>query len=129
VPTIGVIVTPAEADLAKSPALVAVTVTVLGDGTATGAVKSPLLFIVPQVAPLQLVPDTVQATAVFEVPVTEAANCCVNPAATDVLAGETVTTTAGTMVTLADADLVGSATLVTITLTAAAGEGATVGAE
>jgi hypothetical protein len=92
-------------------------------------VKRPLLFIVPQVAPLQPVPDTVQVTAVFEVPVTEAANCCVDPAASDVLGGETVTTTVGTMVTLADADLVGSATLVTMTLTAAGGEGATVGAE
>jgi hypothetical protein len=85
-------------------------------------VKSPLLFIVPQVAPLQLVPDTVQVTAVFEVPVTEAANCFVDPTATEVLAGETVRTTVGTMVTLADADLVGSATLVAFTVTVA-GEG------
>jgi len=47
---------------------------------------------------------------------------------TDALGGLTVTTTTGTIVTLAESDLVGSATLVVITLTAA-GDGATDGAE
>jgi hypothetical protein len=60
--------------------------------------------------------------------VTEAAKCCVDPAATDTLTGVTARTTAGTIVRLADADLVGSAALVAITLTVA-GEGATAGAE
>jgi hypothetical protein len=50
-------------------------VTVAGDGTAAGAVYRPVEEIVPQVIPLQPVPDAVQVTAVFDVPVTEAANC------------------------------------------------------
>ena len=74
-PAGGAIVTVAEVDLLGSETLVAVMVTVAGDGTAGGAVYSPLEVIVPQVAPLQPVPDTVQVTAVSEVPVTEAANC------------------------------------------------------
>jgi hypothetical protein len=76
-------------------------------------------LIVPQAVPLQLVPDTVQATAVFEVPVTEATNCWVAPAVTDTLAGVTLMTTAAKIVRLADADLDGSATLVAITPTVA----------
>lgn len=58
-----------------SDTLVAVTVTFAGDGTAAGAVYRPVEEIVPQVVPLQPVPDAVQVTAVFDVPVTEAANC------------------------------------------------------
>jgi hypothetical protein len=65
----------ADADLVESATLVAVAVTVPWDGTANGAVYSPLLLIVPQAVPLQPAPDTVQSTAVFDVPVTEAANC------------------------------------------------------
>jgi hypothetical protein len=38
-------------------------------------VYRPLLLIVPQAVLLQATPDTVQFTAVFDVPVTEAANC------------------------------------------------------
>jgi hypothetical protein len=64
----------------------------------------------------------------FEVPVTDALSCCVVPEDIEVLAGLTVTATTGTTVALAAADLVGSATLVTVTLTLA-GEGATEGAE
>jgi hypothetical protein len=85
-------------------------------------------LIVPQAVPLQLVPDSVQATAVFDAPVTDAVNCCVDPAVTDTSVGVTMTTVVGTIMTPADADLVGSATLVAVTLTVA-GEGATTGAE
>lgn len=68
-------VTVADADLLGSDTLVALMVTVAGDGAVAGAVYSPLEEIVPQEAPLQPVPDTVQVTAVFDVPVTEVANC------------------------------------------------------
>jgi hypothetical protein len=56
-------------------------------------VYSPLEEIVPHVAPLQLVPDAVQVTAVFDVPVTEATNCCVAPIVVDALLGVTATAT------------------------------------
>ena len=85
-------------------------------------------MIVPQAVPLQPVPDTAQVTAVFDVPATGAANCCVDPAVTDTLVGVTVTVVVGTMVTSADSDMVGSATLVTTTLTIA-GDGAATGPE
>jgi hypothetical protein len=65
-------------------------------------------------------------TAVFGVPVTDAENCSVDPAVTDTLVGVTLTATTGTTFTFADADLVGSATLVAKTLTVA-GAGATTG--
>lgn len=71
---------------------------------------------------------TIQPTAVFKVPVTDALNCCVAPVEIVALAGLTVTPTTGTTVALAEADMVGFATLVTVTLTLA-GEGATEGAE
>lgn len=64
----------------------------------------------------------------FDVPVTLALNCCVVPAATDTLSGATLTVTLGTIATFAEADLVGSAELVTTTVTLA-GEGAMGGAE
>jgi hypothetical protein len=68
-------VTEVDADLLESASLVALTVTVAGDGTVGGAVYSPVEEIVPQVDPLQPAPDAVQVTAVFDAPVTEAANC------------------------------------------------------
>ena len=68
-------VTVADADLLGSDTLVALMVTVAGDGAVAGAVYSPLVEIVPQEAPLQPVPDTVQITTGFDVPVTELANC------------------------------------------------------
>ena len=118
----------AEPDLDVSAALVAVTVTVADEGTAGGAVYSPVPFIVPQADALHPAPCTVQVTAVFEVPRTDAVNCCVAPVATDVVAGVTVTTTTGTMVTFAEADLLELAMLVATTLMIA-GEGATFGAK
>ena len=61
-------VTVAVADLVVSATLVARTVNV---PAAAGAVYRPLLDIVPPLAD--------QVTAVFEVPVTVALNCCVPP--------------------------------------------------
>ena len=58
-----------------SNALVALMVTVAGDGAAAGAVYSPVEEIVPQVDPLQPAPDTAQVTAVSVVPVAESVNC------------------------------------------------------
>jgi hypothetical protein len=75
VPAGGTIVPVVDADVFGSDMLVAVMVTVAGDGGVAGAVYRPVEEIVPQVAPLQPVPDAVQVTAVFDVPVTEAANC------------------------------------------------------
>jgi hypothetical protein len=65
----------AVAVLDGSAKLVAVTVTLAGEGTAGGAVKSPALLIVPQAAALHPAPCTAQDTAVFEVPATDAFNC------------------------------------------------------
>jgi hypothetical protein len=117
----------AEPVLDGSAALVAVTVTVSGAGTADGAVYSPVPLTVPQAAALHPAPCKLQVTAVFEVPTTDAFNCCVAPVITEVLAGVTVTTTTDMIVTVADAVLLGSAMLVATTLTLA-GEGATDGA-
>jgi len=119
--------TDAEAFLDGSAALVAVTVTVAGDGTAEGAVYSPAPLTVPQVAALHPAPCTLHVTPVFGVPTTDALNCWVAPVATGMLAGVTVTTTTGRMVTLAEAVLLGSAMLVAATVTLG-GEGATDGA-
>jgi hypothetical protein len=116
-----------ELILDGSAELVAVTVTVLGEGTAEGAEYIPAESIVPQDVALQPAPCTVHVTAVFDVPTTDAVNCCVAPVATEKLLGVTVTATTDTMVTLADADLLAAAVLVAITLTLA-GEGATAGA-
>ena len=121
-------VSAAVADFIWSAALVAVIAIVGGDGTVVGAMKSPLLLIVPQAKPLHPVPDKLQITCVFDAPPTEALNCCVVPVGTEALVGITATTTRGTIVTFAEADLVGSATLIASTLTVA-GEGAVVGAE
>jgi hypothetical protein len=110
-----------------SAELVAVTVTVDGEGTAEGAVYSPVRSTVPQAGALHPAPCTPQVTAVFEFPTTDAFNCSVAPVTIEVLAGVTVTTTTEMIVTLADAVLLGSAMLVATTLTLA-GEGATSGA-
>jgi hypothetical protein len=80
-----VTVTVAEADFELSACEVAVIVTCVGFGTVAGAVYCPVLEIVPFVAP----PPTLQVTAVFDVPLTVAANGCVLPTATLAVAGET----------------------------------------
>jgi hypothetical protein len=69
------IATDAEAVLDGSAELVAVTVTVSGDGTADGAVYIPLVSIDPQAVELHPAPCTVHVTAVFEVPTTDAVSC------------------------------------------------------
>ena len=60
-------------------------------------------------------PVAVHVTAVLLVPVTVAVNCWVAPVCNDIVAGVTLTDTAVT-VTVADADLVGSAALVAATV-------------
>lgn len=70
-------VTVAEADLVVSAALVAVTVYV---PAVLGAVYSPALVIVPPVVD--------HVTAVFDVPLTVAVNCCVPPTVSDAVLGE-----------------------------------------
>jgi hypothetical protein len=117
----------AEPVLDASAALVAVTVTVAGAGTADGAVYSPVPLTVPQAAALHPAPCTLHVTVVFDVPTTDALSCCVPPVTTEVLLGVTVTTITGTMVTLAEAVLLGAAMLVAATVTLG-GEGATDGA-
>ena len=127
------IVTLAEADLVGSATLVATTLTLAGEAAMEGAKKTaddPLVEIVPQDEPLQPAPLTLQLTAVFEVPVTLAVKSCVPEVGTEALIGLMLNkpATTGTIVTLAQADLVGSAILVAFTVTLD-GEGDTVGAK
>jgi len=82
---------------------------------------------VPQALPLHPVPDTLQVTSVFVVPVTFAVNCCCLLSKTCTEAGDTLTTTKGSTVTVAEFDLVESATDVALMLTFA-GFGTLVGA-
>lgn len=82
-PVVAVTVTLADPDLVESACEIAVTLTVAGFGTVAGAVYSPPLEMLPFAAP----PLTLQATAVFDVPVTVAVNCCVLPVATLAVAG------------------------------------------
>jgi F0F1-type ATP synthase assembly protein I len=60
---------------------------------------------------------TLQVTAVFVVPVTVAVNCCEAPVDSVAEAGKIVTMIVAVIVTVADADLEGSATLVALTVT------------
>ena len=110
-----VTVTVAEADLVVSATLVAVTVTL---PAVAGAVKSPPVVMLPALA--------VQVTAGLLLPVTVAVNCCVAPVISEAVAGamETETTTGAVTVTVAAADLVGSATLVALTVKVPAVPGA-----
>ena len=77
----------------------------------------PALVIVPQAAPAHPVPETLQFTAVFVVPVTVAVNLWRPPVATFAEAGETETATGSTTVTVVEADLLVSATEVAVTVT------------
>ena len=74
-------------------------------------------------------PESVQVTAVFEVPATLAENCCCPLVATVAEVGETETTmdVADSITTVAEADFVGAATEVAVTV-AFAGLGTTAGA-
>jgi len=113
----GATVTEAAADLVGSATEVALTNTCAGLGTADGAVYSPFAEIVPQAASLQPLPATLHDTAVFDVPVTVALNCCWFFVTICAVVGEIVTTTGGMIVTEAVADFVGSATEVAVTET------------
>ena len=78
-----------------------------------------LVEIVPQDEPLHPTPLKLQVTAVFEIPVTFAVKSCVPEVGTETFVGLMLnkTASAATIATLAEADLVGSATLVAVTVT------------
>jgi len=111
----GTIVTVAVADFVGSATDVAVTDTCGGLGTEDGAVYSPLMVIVPQVAPVQPLPATLHDTVEFVVPLTAAVNCWWPPIRSCDDVGEIETETGGMMVRDAVADFVGSATDVAVT--------------
>ena len=73
--------------------LVAWMVTLAGFGKSAGAVYKPALVIVPTVELPPATPLTLQLTAVFDVPVTVAVNCCVLPSNTLELEDDTVIVT------------------------------------
>ena len=79
-------------------------------------------------APEQPLPFRLHVTLVSDIPVTVAVNCWVFRITTCAEMGDTLTPTGGRMVTLADADLVESATEVALTTTCA-GLGGVAGAE
>ncbi len=68
--------TDAEADFVESATDVAVTVASPGVGIVAGAVYNPVEVMEPQEPATQPIPETDQVTAVFELPVTVAVNCC-----------------------------------------------------
>jgi hypothetical protein len=107
-------VTCAEADLVVSACDVTLTTTTAGFGTIAGAVYKPAALICPQLEPVQPVPETPHDTEVFALPVTCAENCTEAAGASLAEVGEIVILTAGTTVTVALADLVGSATDVAV---------------
>lgn len=110
----GLKVTVATEDFVLSATLVAVTVTVCCDATLAGAVYSPAALTLP--LPAGLID---QLTLVFADPVTVALNCCVAPCPNVTVAGETLTVTGGGFnVTVAEADLLLSAALVAVIVTA-----------
>jgi len=84
-----------------SAALVAVTVTAAGEGTEAGAAYTPLEETEPRVEFPPGTPFTLQVTAVLEVPLTVAVNCCVWETITEALAGDRVTETGIVIVALA----------------------------
>jgi hypothetical protein len=94
---------------------VALTLTTAGLGLIAGAVYKPVTVIVPQLEPAQPAPETLHDTDVFELPVTCTENCreAESPSLAEV--GEMVMLTPGTIVTVALADLVESATDVAVT--------------
>ena len=74
--------------------LVAVIITVAGDGTVAGAEYNPVAEIVPTELLPPGRPLTLQVTVVVVVPVTVAVNCCVEPVWIVLAAGATLTLTA-----------------------------------
>jgi hypothetical protein len=94
-----------------------VTVTVPPAGTVAGAVYKPPVVIVPVVEFPPVAPFTCQVTAVFDVFVTVAVNCCVNPTCTLAVVGAIATVTGGgaVTVTVAEALLLASAWEIAVT--------------
>jgi hypothetical protein len=86
-------VTEADADFVGSATDVATTLKKDGFGGTSGALYKPVESIVPQVPPAQPIPDTLQLTAVFCVPLTVAVNCCCVPVLTVACVGEIATLT------------------------------------
>ena len=103
------IVTVADPDLVESATETAVIVTAAGLGATAGAVYSPVVEMVPTVAFPPFTPFTCHVTAVFEVFVTVAVNCCVKPVTTVAVLGLTATETGGVIVTVAVSNFVLSA--------------------
>jgi len=79
----------------ESAALTAARVTVFGLGTLAGALYNPDALIVPVLELPPVTPFTLQATPVFELPLTVAVNCWEPPARTFADAGTTDTLTPG----------------------------------
>jgi hypothetical protein len=105
----------ADADLLASACDVAVTLTTAGFGMIAGAVYKPACVIAPQLEPLHPAPEMLHDTVLFELPVTSTENCWEAEGRSFAEVGEIVILTPGTMVTVALADLVGSATDVAVT--------------
>jgi hypothetical protein len=120
-------------DLVPSATLVAVTLTVAGEGGAGGAVyiavAAPFATTVPSIAFPPEIPFTLQVTPVAGLPdpLTLAVNTCAPPTSTFTGLGLTLTTMSSFSVTLADALACGSALLTASTVTVA-GDGKTAGA-
>jgi hypothetical protein len=127
-------VTLALPDFELSAVLVAVTVTVAGDGVAAGAVykavAAPVATIVPTVALPPAIPLTPQVTPATELPapVTLAVNTCAPLVGTLAVPGDTVTTIESSKPTIAEALACESAWLTALTVTFG-GDGRFAGAE
>lgn len=128
-----VMVTAALPDFAASATLVAIALTVAGEGGTNGAVYTavigPFGATVPTAAFPPAIPLTLQVTAVtgFPVPCTLAVNTCAPPASRLTGLGVTVTTMSSFRSTIADALAVDCALLTASTVTLA-GVGSTAGA-
>jgi hypothetical protein len=126
-------VTLALPDLVPSATLVAVTLTVAGEGGSSGAVytavAAPFATTVPSVAFPPETPFTLQVTPVAGLPdpLTLAVNTCAPPTSTFTGLGLTLTTMSSFSVTLADALSCG-ATLLTASTVTVAGDGKIAGA-
>jgi hypothetical protein len=129
--TPGIMVTLADTDLLGSAMLVATTFTIAGEGAIAGALytaENELLESVPQEGPLHPAPFKLHAIPVFVVPDTVAVNESSPAGETEALVGLMLIkiAVATTTVMFAEADLVGSATLVAVNWSVA-GEGALAG--
>ena len=116
--TTGTTVTAELADLVGSATEVAVTERKGGFGGTAGAVNRPDGLTVPQMVPAQPVPVIVHVAAVLEEPLTIALNCFCAFTPICALVGdmEIATATPDEIVTVADADLVGSESNVAVPL-------------